>query len=304
MNNVLRNNLNLLGVLDALLAERNVTRAAEKMHLSQPAMSNALAKLRQLFDDPLLVRVPGGLALTPRAEELIEPVHRILEEVDRAFQPQQAFDPATAQNSFNVAGTDALELVLLPPLSERLCKEAPGVKLTIVPRTTAKVPHAQLLSGEIDLALGYFADMPETLHARVLYQEELMLLVRKDHPTIRRKPTLAQFIAVPHVLIYPQADEFLAMATEQFPDAIPHLNMALRLPHFAAAPLVVSHSDCSVILPSRLARRFAAMMPLKIFPIPFTVPAFPMSATWHERTHHDPAQQWLRKILVEICAEL
>jgi DNA-binding transcriptional LysR family regulator len=303
MNNLLRNNLNLLGVLDALLSERNVTRAAEKMHLSQPAMSNALAKLRQLFDDPLLVRVPGGLALTPRAEELIEPVHRILEEVDHAFQPQQTFDPATAQNSFNIAATDSLELTLLPLLSQRICKQAPGVKLTVVPRTSAKVPHAQLLSGEIDLVIGHFADMPETLHVRTLYQEKLVLVVRDKHPTIRRKPTLAQFVAVPHVLIYPQADAFLAMAGEQHPGAIARLNMALRLPHFAAAPIIVSQSDCSVILPSRLAERFAALLPLKIFPIPFDIPPFSISAAWHERTHHDPAQHWLRQMFVDICGK-
>lgn len=303
MNNVLRNNLNLLGVLDALLTERNVTRAAEKMHLSQPAMSNALAKLRQLFDDPLLVRVPGGLALTPRAEELVEPVHRILEEVDHAFQPQQTFDPATAQNSFNIAATDSLEMTLLPQLSQRLCKQAPGVKLTVVPRLSAKVPHAQLLSGEIDLVIGHFADMPETLHVRMLYQEKLVLLVRDQHPTIRRKPTLAQLVAVPHVLVYPQADAFLALISQQHPETISQLNMAVRLPHYGAAPLIVSQSDCSVILPSRLAERFAALLPLKIFPIPFEIPSFPINAAWHERTHHDPAQQWLRQMFVEICSK-
>jgi DNA-binding transcriptional LysR family regulator len=303
MNNVLRNNLNLLGVLDALLTERNVTRAAEKMHLSQPAMSNALAKLRQLFDDPLLVRVPGGLALTPRAEELIEPVHRILEEVDHAFQPQQSFDPATAQNSFNIAATDSLELTFLPQLCHRLCKAAPGVKLTVMPRTSAKVPHAQLLSGEIDLAIGHFADMPETLHVRTLYQEKLVLVVRDRHPTIRRKPTLAQFLSVPHVLIYPQADEFLALVGQKYPDAIAQLNIAVRLPHFAAAPIIVSQSDCTVILPSRLAECFAALLPLKIFPAPFDLPAFSIGTAWHERTHHDPAQRWLRQMFSDICTQ-
>lgn len=303
MNNILRNNLNLLGVLDALLTERNVTRAAEKMHLSQPAMSNALAKLRQLFDDPLLVRVPGGLALTPRAEELVEPVHRILEEVDHAFQPQQSFDPASAQNSFTIAATDSIELTLLPLLSAQLCKIAPGVKFTVVPRTSAKVPHAQLLSGEVDLVIGHFADMPETLHVRTLYQEKLVLVVRDQHPIIRRKPTLAQFVSVPHLLIYPQADAFLAMANQQHPDALAQLNIAVRLPHFSAAPMIVSQSDCSVILPSRLAERFAALLPLKIFPVPFDIPTFPIISAWHERTHHDPAQQWLRQMFVDICAK-
>jgi DNA-binding transcriptional LysR family regulator len=302
--NILRNNLNLLGVLDALLSERNVTRAAEKMHLSQPAMSNALAKLRHLFGDPLLVRVPGGLALTPRAAQLVEPVRRILADVDRAFQPEQAFDPVTAQNSFNVAATDAVELTVLPLLGELLCREAPGIKFTIVPRTSAKVPYEQLQSGEVDLAVGYFSDIPDTLHLRSLYQEELMLLVRNGHPVIRRKPTLAQFLAVPHVLIYPQGEVFMAAADQQFPGNLQQLNIAVRLPHFAVAPLLVSQTDYSVIIPRRLAQRFAAILPLKIFPLPFVIPAFPVNAAWHDRTHHDPAQQWLRQMFVEVCAEL
>lgn len=302
--NILRNNLNLLGVLDALLTERNVTRAAEKMHLSQPAMSNSLAKLRHLFDDPLLVRAAGGLALTPRAEQLIEPVRRILADVDRAFQPEQKFDPATAQFSFNLAANDAFEMTMLPLLAARLSREAPGIKFTVVPRTSAKVPYAQLQSGEIDIALGHFTELPETLHARKLYEEELMLVVREDHPGIRRKPTLEQFLAVPHVLIYPQGDSFMAAAARQFPGKAHLLNIAVRLPHYAAAPLMLSHTDYSAILPKRLAQGFAKVMPLKIVPLPFAVPPFPINAAWHDRTHHDPAHQWLRKLLVETCAAL
>jgi DNA-binding transcriptional LysR family regulator len=290
--------LNLLVAFDALLEERSVTDAAERLGLSQPAMSNALARLRRLIGDPLFVRTSEGMAPTPRAQEIAEPIRQALNHIQHALQQQRAFTPAAAERTFTLATTDYAELVLLPRLMEKLAMDAPGVNLTVVAVGSA-VPKAGLESGRIDVALGRFREVPPGVRAQTLFHERFVCVVRTDHPDVGKQLTLKQFTTLPHVLVSTQGtspgvvDEALARQGLQ-------RRVALWAPHFLIIPIVVAQTNLIATLSERVARFFAEFLPLRILTAPVRLSPYPVSQLWHERTHHDPAQQWLRGLLAEL----
>ena len=290
--------LNLLRVLDTLLAERNVTRAAARLHLSQPALSNALARLRRALDDPLLVRTPRGMVPTPRAVALAEPVHRALAGLEEAVGDRR-FDPATSDQVFRLAATDYMEFVVFPPLIRRLRAIGSRIALHVAPlEETAKADA--LARGDIDLALGYFRRPDENLHAHALFDERFVCLVRRNHPVVRRRLTLKQFVALDHVLVAPSGVAH-GVVDEQLERRGLARRVALAIPHFLQVPFVVAETDYIATLTERVAQRFVSLLPLKIFPPPLEVPGFTVSMLWHARTQHSPAHRWLREQLVEIA---
>jgi DNA-binding transcriptional LysR family regulator len=254
--------LNLLVALDALLTERNVTEAADRIGLSQSAMSHALGRLRKLIGDPLLVRTPEGMVPTPRAQALAEPVRQILTQVRRTLQEPLIFEPASARQTFTLAATDYAELLLLPRLMERLATMAPGISLNVLPLGEG-VPKAVLESGRLDLALGPFREKPSELHHQTLFHERFVCVVRADHPSVGKQLSLKKFLALSHVLISPRGtvagvvDHALAAQGLQ-------RHVALSIPHFLVAPLVVAQTDLIVTLAERVARFFAAHLPLRL----------------------------------------
>ena len=290
--------LNLLRVLDALLTTRHVTRAAERLGLSQPAASHALARLRALLDDPLFVRTPTGLTPTPRAAQLADPLRAALAALEAAVLGGAAFDPATARRTFTVATTDYGSFVMVPPLLERLRRDAPGVDLWV--RNTQPDAFEQLALGDADLAVGPLspAAARASIHARLLYEERFVCMVRKGHPAVRRGLDLATLAALSHVLVAPRGapggvvDEVLAKHGLA-------RRVALAVPHFLMAPHVVAGSDLVVTIGARVAAAFVELLPLQVFEPPVPVPGFKVSLAWHARTHHDPAHQWLRAAIVE-----
>lgn len=293
--------LNLLRVLDALLAERNVTRAAARLHLSQPALSNALARLRRALDDPLLVRTPRGMVPTPRAAALAVPVHRALADLEEALG-NRGFNPATSDQVFRLAATDYVEFVLFPPLIRRLRAIGSRIALHVAPLEETVKADA-LARGDIDLALGYFRRPDENLHTRALFDERFVCLVRRHHPVVRRRLTLKQFVALDHVLVAPRGVAY-GMVDEQLERRGLARRIALAIPHFLQVPFVVAETDCIATLAERVAQRFVTLLPLKIFPPPLEVPGFPVSILWHTRTQHSPAHRWLREQLVEIAGQV
>ncbi len=304
--------LNLLAVLDALLAERNVTQAARRVHLSQPAASNALARLRHVFKDPLLVRGAGGLTLTPRAEELELPVRQAMMQIDAALNQRAVFDPATATDTFSIAASDGVEVALLPSLIARLRNEAPGIDLRFRPLPSVSlaarpmrgdiVPEEEL-GGDLDLALGFFPDPPQRLHARALFEGTFVCAVRKDHPAVKSKLSLRQFLALSHVVVASRSQGWHGVVDAALAKRNLARHVALVVPQFTVVPYIIAQSDFIVTLPRGMAAMFARTFDIRLVE-PLSLPEFAISQVWHERTHHSAAHQWLRSVIAELAVRL
>jgi DNA-binding transcriptional LysR family regulator len=291
--------LNLLVAFDAMVAEGNVTRAAERVGLTQPAMSHALGRLRKLVGDPLFVRTPQGMVPTPRALELCEPIRRALGEIDRALHEAPQFSPAEARRTFALACVDFGSFIVVPPLFARIRKEAPGVDLSVRQLRDDTIER-QLAEGDVDLAVGvlYGAEPPWMVKKR-LFEERFVCLCRKDHPMVNGALTLDAFLALDHALISPRGrqggfvDRALAAIGKK-------RRVALTIPHFLAAPMVVASTDLVLTLPERIGRSFATMLPLTVAEPPLEVGGFSVSAYWHESQGHDPAHAWFRSMVMEV----
>ncbi|WNG36956.1 LysR family transcriptional regulator [Archangium violaceum] len=287
--------LNLLVTLDALLTERHVTRAARRLGLTQPAASHALARLREMFGDPLLVRGPGGvLHPTPRAEALAPAVHRALAELVTAVREPAAFDPATARRTFWLAANDYVELILLPRLVAHLSRIAPGIDL----RVTTVIPESMLAAmagGKLDMVLS--PPRPEyvaSCYQRALFDERFTCVVRDGHPAAARRLTLARFCELDHLQIAPRGtpggfvdDALAALGRTR--------RVAVTVPHFLVAPHVVASTELILTLPSRMAEPFVQPLGLVVLPPPLEIAGFSMHMFWHERTHYDPGHRWFRE---------
>lgn len=292
--------LNLLVVFDALMAEGNVSMAAARIGLSQPAMSNALGRLRKLVDDPLFVRTPMGMIPTPRARALVGPVRQALAQIAGALQEDGAFMPQHARHTFTLAATDDSELVLLPRLVERLAHEAPDIHLHILPMANAEIPQAGLAAGHVDLVLGAADELAPALHTQALFEERFVCLVRADHPEVGDTLTLEQFTTLPHVHIAGRSampdrlDEALAQHGLQ-------RRVALRVPHFLAVPLIVAHTHLIATLAERVGRLVAPWLKLRVVELPIHLTPYTVRQVWHERTHYDAAHQWLRRMVATLA---
>ena len=288
-----RVDLNLLPVLDALIGERHVTRAARKVGLSQPATSHALARLRELLGDALLVRGPGGLVPTPRALALAPRVREALELMARALADEPAFAPASARRAFHVAASDYAELVVLPGLVAALRAQAPGVELWSHP--VPADPAAALADGTVDVCLvPRRGAWPAGVYERRLFDESFTCVVRYGHPAARRRLTLPRFCELDHLLVAPRGttgsyvDDALAAVGRT-------RRVAVAVPHFLVAPHVVAATDLIATLATRVARAFEPTLGLVALSPPVELTGFTIAMVWHERGQRDPAQRWLRE---------
>lgn len=301
--------LNLLAVLDALLGERNVTRAARRIHLSQPATSNALSRLRHLFDDPLLVRSGRGLVLTPRAESLIGPVRAAMEQIDVALGTADAFDPASSKATFTIATSDALQIGLAPALLARLAAEAPGVRLVCAPLENVRkdlgdpLPEHELATGQIDLAIGYFSQPKAHHHVKPLFDGDFVCVARKGHPVVGPDITLRQFVDLGHVVItsahhaHGTVDSVLARRKLA-------RRVAVVVPQYSVVPYLLMRSDHIAVLPRRLAEGFERAFGLQLIEPPVALAKYTITQVWHERTHRSAAHRWLREAVGALGAPM
>ncbi len=290
--------LNLLVALDALLAERSVSRAAVRLHLSQPATSALLARLRELFGDPLLLRSARGMLPTPRALELLAPVKQVLDEIDAIVQPRAAFDPASAVHTFTLSASDYVEYALLPMLVDFLERKAPGVRLAVRPldlQTVAK----QMESGEVDLCITGLQNAPACLHQQPLYAERIVSVVRRRHPGVGARLTLETFCSLEHILVSVRGSGFSARIDDALAKLGRKRSGRLAVPHFLLVPEIVARSDMISALPERLARGYAGR--LRIFEPPVELEDFSVGQIWHERNQREPAQLWLRETLLDLA---
>ncbi len=287
-----RLDLNLLLTLDVLLAERNVTRAAERLHYSQPAVSVHLARLRELLGDPLLLPGPRGMRPTARAEALREPLRLALAALEQAVAPSAPFDPGAARDTWKIAATDYSESTVLLPVLATLRTLAPGTRLAVVALDPARIAR-QAEQGEIDLALHTTDGAPPGLRRRALFSERYVLAGRPGHPQLRRRPTLERFCALEHAIVSPDGGGFKGVTDEVLAQAGLTRRVALSVPHFLFLRAVLETTDLVAMLPERLLRGST----LRAVAPPVAVPGYEMSMLWHERVHRDPAHQWLREAI-------
>ncbi|MBJ8741874.1 LysR family transcriptional regulator [Citrobacter sp. FDAARGOS_156] len=286
--------LNLLKTLDALLDERSVTRAAQRLSLTQPAVSGMLNRLRDYFDDPLFSRTPHGIVPTLRAQQLAAPVKQILSDIDTLLKPTQ-FDPLTAALTFTVAATDyALKAVIVPFIAA-LRVRAPGIRVRVVPVEPALLT-TQFEQGKVDLALLTPDTTPDNLHSRGLYDEEYVCLMRHEHPDAGKTLTLDRFCALEHVLVSYEGESFWGVTDETLASVGRQRQIGLSVSSFLVLPDILAISDMIAVVPARLAYDETRMC---VLPPPLPIAGFTKSMAWHERTHRDAAHQWLRNLVHE-----
>lgn len=300
MANIAALDLNLLVVLEALLAERSVTRAAQRIGLSQPAVSNALGRLRALLDDPLLVRTAAGMEPTPRALELAVPIQQALDVIRRALSASAAFDPERTAFTFRVRSADNLELSLLPRLLERLERRAPQVDIVV--SREGDTTEDDLRSGRLDLYLGNWFNVPSGLKQHLLRHETFACIARKGHPRIKSRLTLEAYGAAGHVVVE-TADRPGSVVDTVLSDHGLGRRVVLRTPHFLVAPVVVARTDLIATLPRGVVTSFAQFLPLSVFAPPLDAPGFPVSMVWHPRTHEQAPHRWLRELIMEVSSD-
>jgi DNA-binding transcriptional LysR family regulator len=293
--------LPLLVALNALLDENNVTRAAARLHVSQPALSAQLARLRELFGDPLLVPSESGRGMVPtaRAEQLKAPLQEALRQLGAALNEPVVFDPATAERTFVVAGNDnALTMFGLELVRQVAQSNGAGLRVAFREPDVAAVV-AQMERGETDLLLAAARSIPGALKSVPICKERYYMAQRKKHPRGAAAPTLKQYCALGHVLVSGRG-EFRSNIDEQLQALKCTRHVAVAVPHYNLVPAIVANSDYICTLPIRFLQRFAGY--LDIFPLPFALPEFAMSMAWHPRSDNDPAHRWLRSQLKPIDA--
>jgi DNA-binding transcriptional LysR family regulator len=290
--------LNLLRVFEAVLREGGVTPAAGRLGLTQPAVSNALSRLRRAFGDPLFVRTPSGMDATPFARELAEPVRQALALLESALAHGPGFDPGTSTRAFRFYMSDLGQIEFLPPLVERVQHAAPGVRLEAVAADLEHIADA-LGAGTLDLAVGFLPALGPPVARRTLFRDPYLCLMRADHPAIGTKLTRKQFVEASHVLVTYRGGGHRVIE-EALERAGVARRIALRVPHFTVVPMVLERTDLVLTLPARVARLFERRGKFKALPPPVPMPAAEVAVHWHERFEADPGNRWLRDQVVEL----
>lgn len=301
MRNLRSVDLNLLVAFEALMREQNVTRAADRIGLAQPSMSNALARLRLLFKDELFVATPKQMRPTRRALALAGPVAEALQRIRLALDPDQPFDPSRAARCFRLAGTNHANVTLVTPIVELMQREAPSANLFIRALTPRQTMHA-LDEGDVDLAIGVVGELPRSIACRPLLTDRGVCLARRDHPALRRGLTLKALVDLPHVraaLSEDPVEEVDVVLAQQGLER----RFAMVVPGYLAVAAVVSNSTMLGIVPEGLARPIAARTELAVHELPLDLAPWTMSLLWSKAAENDPGLCWLRdRILATFAA--
>lgn len=304
--------LNLLVYLDALLSTRNVTQAAESMGISQPAMSNGLRRLRELFSDPLLIRTKDGMSPTERAEELQPLIRQIVASVESAVEPDKGFDPAVADRVFRLSVSDYGEGTLMPPLLRRMDVIAPNITLDIL--TPSDVSYEDVESGNVDLVINRFDDLPQSFHNRVIWRDDFSCMISR-HNAIRDNFNLDSYLEASHVWV---SKTGMGIGVGVEPDAVQQLGwvddalsrmgkkrrIRVFTRHYQAAMQLAELRDLVITLPSKSARLQKDNPDVIILPPPFEIPEIELKMAWSPLLQHNPAHQWLRGLIADVAAGL
>ncbi|TDN69984.1 LysR family transcriptional regulator [Paraburkholderia sp. BL10I2N1] len=298
--------LNLLLVFDVLYRTRSTTRAAESLHLTQPSVSNALKRLRSLFDDVLFVKTSNGMQPTARADGIAALVDEGFASLRLAMQAGRTFDPATTTRTFHLYVSDLGQAIFIPPLVAQLHRVAPGIRI-VTTDPPLDVAQQMMKLGQIDLAIGMFTGLHADLHQQCLFQETYVALVRNDHPTVGTRLSIDQFFAAAHVIYTPTAGSHAHFAAEL--DArSPHdgnpRRVALQLAHSFGLERIVSSSDLVACIPSRLARVLTSRNDVRAVALPFDITPVDIAQFWHDRYQRDEGHKWLRTLVYQLFYDL
>lgn len=289
--------LNLLVLFNQLLVERRVSKVAENLGLSQPAVSNSLARLRKLLGDELFLRTPAGMEPTPYAEQLAESVTYALGMIHSALNERSSFDPASSDRSFTVGMTDIGEVYFLPTLLERLREKAPGVSFSTVRNTTANLKD-ELEAGKVDLAIGLLPQLKGGFFQRKLFRQRYVCLFRQGHRLDKKRISLDEFVAAEHLVVisagtgHGKVDEVLKRSGIE-------RNVRLTVPHFVSVGHILQASDLVATVPERLAQQLVEPFGLAFVGHPAKLPEVAINVFWHAKFHKAPANQWLRTLVFD-----
>lgn len=306
-----RIDLNLLEYLDVLLRERNVTRAASHLGLSQPAMSNGLRRLRVMFDDPLLVRTSEGMTPTERANELQPIIRNVLATIHKAVQPQTAFDAKTAARVFRIMASDYAESTIFPHILLRLREEAPGITLDIM--TPSDVSFLDVEQGKVDMVINRFDSIPQSFHEKMIWKDSFTCLFSADNP-IRDNFNLQTYLQAQHVWvsktgmgvgvgINPDDVQRLGWVDEALTRLGKKRHITVFTRHYQAAMLLAEQKDLIVTLPTRAARLQQSNPRVIIREPPFDIPPIDLKMAWSPLLQNNPAHQWMRRLIVEVAQQ-
>ncbi len=294
--------LNLLVLFDQLLVERRVSRVAENLGITQPAVSNALARLRKLLGDELFLRTPSGMEPTPYADQLAESVTYALGMIHSALNQRSTFDPGSSTRAFTVGMTDIGEIYFLPSLMERVRREALHVTLSTV-RNTAVNLRDDLEAGKVDLAIGLLPQLKGGFFQRRLFRQRYVCLFRQGHTLDKKKISLAEFSAAEHLVVisagtgHGKVDELLKRSGIE-------RNVRLTVPHFVSVGHILQSTDLVATVPERLAQRLVEPFQLAYVAHPAKLPEVAINVFWHAKFHKAPANQWLRGLVFDaFCGE-
>ena len=274
---------------------------ARQLKLSQPAVSNALARLRRTFGDELFVRTAQGMQPTPLAQQLAEPVAAALQHVSKALNRQEAFNPVSSKRNFTIAMTDVGEVYFMPVLVEKCSLLAPGIQIRTV-RAGAIDLKMEMESGRVDLAIGAFDNVSGALYQRRLFRQNYVSMFRQGHPLSTKKVTLKEFLAAQHLVVSSNESPYDRI-NQSLEKAGIAPNASFRVPHFTAVPYIVSSTDLVVTVPQKLAARAAQPFNLQYIRPPLRLPSLQTNMFWHRRFNQDEGNQWLRGFIAEHFAE-
>ncbi|PZL95853.1 LysR family transcriptional regulator [Pantoea graminicola] len=294
--------LNLLPVLLVMMEERNVTRAAERLGITQPALSNALNRLRDTLNDPLFIRERYGMRPTPKAEQLAQVVSVALSSIDNVILGQQNFDPLQATRLFTLAPNSYVEFIMMPAIVARLRVCAPGIRLRLTPFGN-DVTETGVISGNTDMVLGRIVDPPDNLVVQHLMNEGLACVVRADHPLVGDTLSADLYEQLRHVNVLPpgrmRAGLYQALEQRGL-----RRQVAVSVTHFLAVPEMIAITDYCATLPRLICQHLSRDTRLRIVPAPVDLGTFPVEMGWHARYRDDPAHRWFRSLMVETAQAL
>ncbi|HVW67656.1 MAG TPA: LysR family transcriptional regulator [Steroidobacteraceae bacterium] len=302
-----RFDLNLLIALDALIHEKNVTRAAERVFVSQPAMSAALQKLREYFNDPLLVRIGRDLELTPRGLSLVEPVREALLRIQATLGTQPTFDPGTVKRTFTLIVSADAVLRVMPTVFKRLAREAPGITCHV--EHFSETTLSRLEYGDADLYLGLnslrlfgLRAFPETLRMIDLRPVRWVVVVARDHPTVDDTITEEQYLSLPHVFGWPSGH---TLPLEEMVRRLTNAEIDVRATTqgLLEIPFLLEGTELVATLPEHLAKVLSKWAPVKVLTLPFNTPETREVVIWHKRNEPDPGHAWMREVIIEAARE-
>ncbi len=303
--------LSLIKVLHVLVTERSVSRAALKLHSSQPQVSAQLARLRRLTGDELLVRAGNSMVPTPRALQLAEPAARILQDAMRMFSPAQrgsTFDPASAEETLRIAVSDYLDPLFIPELAAQVKREAPNLKLDFAGLSDSFDYRQALAAGEVDLVVGNWLYPPGELHMAPLLSEDVVCLMSSRHPACRAAQegrwTRAQYLECDHVAPMPFHLGARGFVDDHLETLGLRRSISVRAAHFSLIPLMVARSLLVLTSGRQFCQRYLSTLPLVLVPCPVEIPTLTYYQLWHELTHKAPPMRWLREQVREVVARL